>query len=51
MSQRRDNQTQTGQAKAKALSSRARYADLLAIYGAFGLIAAIVFGTLLSRSL
>jgi hypothetical protein len=38
------------QPKIKTLSTKARYGDLLAIYGAFGLIAAIVFGTVLSRS-
>lgn len=37
------------QVQSKALSPKARYAHLLAIYGAFGLIAAIVFGTVLSR--
>ncbi len=36
-------------AEAGALSPRARPLDLLAIYGALGLIAAIVFGTVLSR--
>ena len=38
------------QPKAKALPAKARYIDLLATYGAFGLIAAIVFGTILSHS-
>jgi len=39
------------QSRVKTLSSpKARYGDLLAIYGAFGLIAAIVFGTVLTRS-
>ncbi len=37
------------QAQAKVLPAKARYIDLLAIYGAFGLIAVIVFGTALSR--
>lgn len=35
--------------KIEALASKARPLDLLAIYGAFGLIAAIVFGTAFSR--
>ncbi len=37
------------QAKTEVLSQKARPLDLLAIYGAFGLIAAIVFGTVFSR--
>ncbi len=47
MSQHYNSQSQP---KAKVLPAKARYIDLLAIYGAFGLIAAIVFGTVLSRS-
>ncbi|MBX9710826.1 MAG: hypothetical protein K2X60_07315 [Xanthobacteraceae bacterium] len=39
------------QVKTVALASRNRYgAELLALYGAFGLIAAIVFGTLFTSS-
>ena len=38
------------QVQSKALPSKVRYIDLLSIYGAFGLIAAIVFGTILSHS-
>ncbi|HEY0236720.1 MAG TPA: hypothetical protein VGC86_16955 [Afipia sp.] len=36
-------------AKTEVLSPKARPLDLLAIYGAFGLIAAIVFGTVFGR--
>ncbi len=37
------------QVKIETLSQKARPLDLLAIYGAFGLIAAIVFGTVFNR--
>lgn len=37
------------QVKSAALAPKARLFDFLAIYGAFGLIAAIVFGAVFSR--
>ncbi len=47
MSQHYNSQSQP---KARVLPAKARYIDLLVIYGAFGLITAIVFGTVLSHS-
>lgn len=47
MPQHYDDQLRT---KSNVLPVKNRYIDLLAIYGAFGLISAIVFGTVLSRS-